>query len=422
MYRFLLLFTLLVPLAFPATVVRVDLDCVVHPVSVSILGHALDLAAERNASLVILRLDTPGGLMEASREMVERMMASPIPVVTYVAPGGARAASAGFFLLLASDVAAMAPATRTGAASPVLLGQEIDPVMRRKIESDAGAWLRTLAEQRGRNAQLAEKAVSEAKSFTEKEALDAGLIDLIAADEAALLRLLEGRTIRRPQREPITLTLGQTTVVTYEPTLRESVMKSISDPNIALLLLMAGAMGLYIEASMPGLIAPGVLGGILLLLGLAALSVLPINWLGAALILLAIVLFVLEAKIASHGILGTGGALSLVLGAMMLVEGPPEFRVSPATALVLGLPFAAISIFLATLVFRTHQHKVETGSAGMVGELGRALTPLSPNGTVFVHGEYWNATSTTPVAEGAPVRVRAIQGLLVEVEPVEPTR
>jgi len=351
MSRFLLLFTLFVPLAFPATVVRVDLDCVVHPVSVSILGHALDLATERNASLVILRLDTPGGLMEASREMVERMMASPIPVVTYVAPGGARAASAGFFLLLASDVAAMAPATRTGAASPVLLGQEIDPVMRRKIESDAGAWLRTLAEQRGRNAQLAEKAVSEAKSFTEKEALDAGLIDLIAADEAALLRQLEGRIIRRPQREPITITLGQPTVVTYEPTLRESVMKSISDPNIALLLLMAGALGLYIEASMPGLIAPGVLGGILLLLGLAALSVLPINWLGAALILLALVLFVLEAKIASHGILGTGGALSLVLGAMMLVEGPPEFRVSPATALALGLPFAAISIFLATLVF-----------------------------------------------------------------------
>jgi len=421
MYRFLLPALLFVKAVFPATVLRVDLDCVIHPVTVEMLAHALDQAAERKADLVVLRLNTPGGLMEASREMVEKMMASPIPVVAYVSPGGARAASAGFFLLLASDVAAMAPATRTGAASPVLLGQELDPIMRRKIESDAGAWLRSLAEQRGRNAKLAEEAVSEARSFTDQEALAAGLVDLIARDEADLLRQLNGRTVTRPKQPSRTLVLESPAVTVYQPTLRESVLMSISDPNIALLLLMAGALGLYIEASMPGLIAPGVIGGILALLGLAALSVLPINWLGAALILLALALFVLEAKIASHGILGTGGAISLVLGAMMLVEGPPEFRVSASTALAVGLPFAAISVFLATLVFRTHRHKVETGRAGMTGEIGFALTPLDPSGTVFVHGEYWKATSTAPAAEGARVRVVAIQGLHIQVEPIEPS-
>jgi membrane-bound serine protease (ClpP class) len=197
------------------------------------------------------------------------------------------------------------------------------------------------------------------------------------------------------------------------------VLKSISDPNVAILLVLGGALALYIEFSMPGLIAPGVLGGILLLLGLAALSVLPINWLGAALILLALALFVLEAKIASHGILGVGGAVALVLGAMMLVEGPPEFRISLTTALGVGLPFAAISVFLATLVFRSRQHAVETGNTGMVGEIGFALTPLAPSGKVFVHGEYWNATSSSPVGEGARIRVRGVDGLHVQVEPVE---
>ncbi|MEP7367846.1 MAG: nodulation protein NfeD [Acidobacteriota bacterium] len=419
MRRLLLTGLLWIQTVYPAVVVRVDFDSVIHPVTVEMLGHALDQAAAQKADLVIVRLDTPGGLMEASREMVQQMMASPVPVVAYVAPGGARAASAGFFLLLASDVAAMAPGTRTGAASPVLLGQELDPVMRRKIESDAGAWMRSLADQRGRNAQLAEKAVSEAKSFTEKEALAEGLVDLIAKDETDLLRQLDGRTITRPGQPTRTLSLKSPTVTVYEPTWRETVLKAISDPNRAILFVLAGALGLYIEFSMPGLIAPGVIGGILLLLGLAALSVLPINWLGAALILLALALFILEAKIASHGILGFGGAVSLVLGAMMLVEGPPEFRISLTTALGVGLPFAAISVFLATLVFRSHQYTVETGGAGMVGEIGYALTPLAPSGKVFVHGEYWNATSSAPVGEGARIRVRVVDGLHVHVDPVE---
>jgi membrane-bound serine protease (ClpP class) len=418
--RWLILPVLLsLPMAQGAQVLRVDVDSIVHPITVEILTRALDQAVARKADLVVIRLNTPGGLMDASRELVEKMMSSPIPVVTYVAPGGARAASAGFFLLLAGDVAAMAPGTRTGAASPVVLGRELDPVMRRKIESDAGAWMRSLAEQHGRNAALAEKAVSEAKSFTDQEAISAGLVDLIAKDEADLLRQLDGRAIKRPDGTRRTLDLKSPILAVYEPSLRESVLKAISDPNIAFILLIAGALGLYVEFSAPGLIVPGVLGGILSLLGLTALSLLPINWLGAALILLALTLFVLEAKFTSHGVLGAGGAVAMVMGAMMLVDGPPDFRIHLATALGVGLPFAAISVFLTTLVIRTRRNKVETGSGGMVGEVGVARTALNPSGKIFVHGEYWNATCSTPVEEGARVRVRALEGLSLHVEPVD---
>jgi membrane-bound serine protease (ClpP class) len=389
------------------TVLRVDIDSVVHPVTVEILDRAVSQARSENASLILLRLNTPGGLMEASRKIVETMMSAPIPVVCYVSPGGARAASAGFFLLLAGDVAAMAPGTRTGAASPVLMGQELDPVMRRKIESDAGAALRTMAARHGRNAELAEKAVSEAKSFTEQEALDAKLIDLIATDETDLFQKLEGRIVKRPDGKEFRLSLQGAVVKPYQPTLRQSLLKAISDPNIAFVLVLLGALGLYVEFSSPGLILPGVAGAILALLGLAALSVLPINWLGAALILLALALFVLEAKFASSGILGVGGAVAMVLGAMMLVEGPPEFRIQLSTALGASIPFALIAIFLTTLVFRAH----------MLGRIGVAKTALEPRGKVFVFGEYWDATSSRPVAEGGRVRVVALDGLHLQVEP-----
>lgn len=419
--RRLLCFTLLAAATLSgAAVVRIDIDSVVHPVTVEIVTRALEQATTQKAELVLVRLNTPGGLMEASSQLVEKLMASPVPVVTYVAPGGARAASAGFFLLLAGDVAAMAPGTRTGAASPVMMGgKEIDPVMRRKIESDSGAALRTLAERHGRNAELAEKAVSEAKSFTEKEALDAKLIDLIAQDEADLFRQLEGREIKLANGKTHKLQLGTVTVTAYEPTWRQRLLISISDPNIAFVILIFGALGLYVEFSSPGLIIPGVLGSILLLLGLAALSVLPINWLGAALIILAFGLFVLEAKFTSYGILGTGGAVSLVLGAMMLIDAPPELRINLATALSVGLPFAAIAVFLTTLVLRVHGTRVETGESGMVGRIGTAYTAVEESGKIYVHGEYWDATSADPIAAGSKVRVLAINGLHLRVEAVK---
>jgi membrane-bound serine protease (ClpP class) len=403
---------------FGAEVFRLDIDNVIHPVTVETVSRAVDQAKSRGSAVLLVRLNTPGGLMDASREVVEKLLASPVPIVTYVAPGGARAASAGFFILLAGDVAAMAPGTRTGAASPVMLGKELDPVMRRKIESDSEAWLRSLAARRGRNGALAEKTVSEAKSFTEREALDGKLIDLIAKDEADLIHQLDGKEITRFDGTKRTLALAQPVFFTYEPTLREKFLKAISDPNLAFVLLILGALGLYVEFSTPGLILPGVAGGILALLGLSALSVLPINWLGAALILLAISLFILEAKFTSHGILGVGGAVAMVLGALMLVDGPPEFRISVSTAVALALPFAAITIFLTSLVIRAQRNKVTTGERGLVGESGLARTALDPEGKVFVHGEYWNATSSGPVPEGARVRVLAVDGLHLRVEPL----
>jgi membrane-bound serine protease (ClpP class) len=401
-----------------ARVLRLDMDNVIHPVTVEMLSHAIAQAQRENAELLIIRLNTPGGLMEATMETVEKILASPVPVVTYVNPSGARAASAGFFILLAGDVAAMAPGTRTGAASPVVMGRELDPVMRKKVESDAGAWIRSIAARRGRNAALAEKAVSEAKSFTEEEALKEKLIDLIAKDESHLITQLQGRTFTRFDGTQRTLQLTDPVVGEYKPTVREKILKAISHPNIAFILLVLGLLGLYVEFSSPGLIIPGVAGAIMVVLGMAAMSLLPINWLGAALIVLALVLFVLEAVFASYGILGIGGAVAMVLGAMMLVEGPPEFRISLTTALAVGLPFAAIAVFLMTLVVRAHANKVQTGESGLIGEIGFTRTALNPSGKVFVHGEYWDATSPVPLPENARVRVTAVEGLHLHVEPV----
>ncbi len=398
-------------------ILLIHLDHVVHPVTVEILGAAIEQARRENADLVLIRLNTPGGLLESTREAVEKIVASSVPVVTYVAPSGGRAASAGFFLLQAGDVAAMAPGTNTGAASPILIGQQMDPVLRRKAENDAAAALRTLVEKRGRNSALAEKAVLEAKAFTEREALENRLIELVAADPASLLAQLEGREITRFDGRKLKFHAADRTIVEYEKTLRQRILTAISDPNLAFVLLILGALGVYVEFSSPGLIVPGVAGAILVLLGLSALSVLPINWLGAALLVLALSLFVLEAKFASHGILGGGGAVAMVLGAMLLIDGPPDIRIRWTTALAVALPFAGITMFLLSLVVRARAGKVITGTSGMVGELGEARTSMSPEGKVFVHGAYWDAVCSTPVAAGARVRVTAVEGLQLRVEP-----
>jgi membrane-bound serine protease (ClpP class) len=402
----------------PPRVIAVDIDGMVHPVTVEIVTHALEQAQRENASLLLIRLNTPGGLMDAMRGTIEKIVASPVPVVTYVVPSGGRAASAGFFLLLSADVAAMAPGTNTGAASPVLLGGQMDPVMRKKVESDAAASLRSLAAKRGRNSALAEQAVLESKSFTEKEALDNHLIELIARDQSDLFAQLNGREITRFDGRKQILRLDAPAVVTYEPTWRERIIKGVSDPNIALVLLVLGALGVYIEFSSPGLIAPGVAGGILVLLGLSALSVLPINWIGAALLLLAVALFILEAKFASHGVLGVGGAVAMILGAVLLVDSPiPELRIHWVTAVGLTLPFALITVFLLSLILRARANKVVTGTSGMQDETGVAHTALNPAGKVFVHGEFWDAISSLPVEAGAPVRITAVEGLKLRVEP-----
>lgn len=401
-------------------VVAVDVDGVVHPITVEIVSHALEQAQRENAELLLLRLNTPGGLFEATRQIVEKMLASPVPVVTFVTPSGGRAASAGFFLLQAGDVAAMAAGTRTGAASPVMLGGETDKIMREKVQSDAAAFMRSIATKRGRNPGLAEKAVLEARSFTDKEALDNRLVDLVVRDEAELLAKLNGREITRFDGRKLRLALEHPAVVTYERSLREEILAAIADPNIALALLVLGALGVYIEFSSPGLIVPGVLGGILVLLGLSALAVLPINWVGVGLLVLALILFVLEAKLGSHGILAAGGAVSMVLGALLLIESPlPEMRIKFSVAVGLALPFALITSFLVTLVVRARTRKVTTGAAGMIDEVGVAYTSLTPAGKVFVHGEFWDAVSSEPVEAGKAVKIVEVRGLTLKVEPAD---
>jgi membrane-bound serine protease (ClpP class) len=419
------LFALFLPLSLAGLasserrVIAVSVDNVIHPITVEILAHGIEQSERQGADLLLIRLNTPGGMLEATRQAIEKITASPVPIVTFVTPSGGRAASAGFFLLESGDIAAMADGTNTGAASAVLLGgQQMDPVLRKKVDSDAAALLRSLASKHGRNAELAEKAVFEAKSFTDREALVNKLIDLVASDEQHLLAQLDGRSIVRFDGRHQTLRLSPVQVVNYQPTIREQIVSSISDPNIAFILLILGALGIYVEYLSPGLIFPGVAGGIMLLLGLSALSVLPINWAGAALLLLSFAFFVLEAKFASHGILGAGAVAAMIVGSLLLINGPPEMKIRISTALTLALPFAAIAIFLVSLVVRARALEVMTGAAGMQNTIGVALTALSPQGKVFVRGEYWDAISATPIAPGTSIRVIGVQGLTLKVGPI----
>lgn len=398
-------------------VIAVDIDGVIHPITVDLLAHALDQAASQNAAAVLLRINTPGGLLDATRQMNEKIVASRVPVIAYVTPSGGRAASAGFFILEASDVAAMAPGTNTGASSPVALGGQMDETMRHKVENDASAWLRSTVEKRGRNAVLAETTIRQASSFTEKEALDQHLIDLIAPTTEKLLEALEGREITRFDGRKETLHLAGAEVVPYGLTLRERVIGAIADPNIGFILLVLGALGLYVEFNSPGLIFPGVAGGILLLMGASSLGVLPLNWVGVSLLLLGGALFVLEAYFTSHGILGAGGAVAMVLGALMLIDGPPEMRIRLVTALSVTIPFALITMFLLTLAVRARRNKSLMGGEGLLNEIGEARTALAPTGKVFVHGEYWDAVSSAPVEQGGEIRVVAVDGMKLKVEP-----
>lgn len=401
-----------------AHVIAVPVDGVVHPITIEIINHAIEQAQAEHAAVLLIRLDTPGGLLDATRQIIQQLSASPVPIVTYVTPSGARAASAGFFLLEAGDVAAMAPGTNTGAASPVLLGQQMDQVMREKVENDAAALLRSMTSRRGRNSQLAEEAVRKARAFTEKEALDQKLIDLIASDEQQLFKDLDGREITRWDGRKQVLHLAGATVTEVRRTLRERLMGAIADPNIGFILLVLGALGIYVEFSSPGLIFPGVAGAILALLGLSALTILPINWVGVALLLLAVTLFVLEAKFTSHGILGIGGTISMVLGALLLINGPPEVRIHLTTAVAVAVPFAVITMFLVSIVVQARRNKVLTGASGMIGEVGVTRTALEPEGQVLVRGEYWDAVATANIPAGARVRVKAVSGLKLLVESV----
>ena len=401
-------------------VLQVRLDGMVHPTSAEFITAAMDQAIQQKATLILLQINTPGGLDTSMRQIIEKIINSPVPVAVYVAPSGSRAASAGFFILLSADIAAMAPGTNTGAAHPVLFGGgQMDEVMKEKVANDAAAYLRSIVSKRGRNVALAETGVTESKSFTDGEALQGKLIEFVAANRAELLDKLDGYAVTRFDGSRQVLELSGAQVELYNPSFRQSFLSRILDPNVAFILLILGILGLYVEFSNPGLILPGVAGGIALILALFALSLLPVNWAGAALILLAIVFFVLEAKFVTHGILAAGGVLSMVLGALMLINTRlPGGSVTLPTALSVALPFALITVFLLRLVMQARHVKVATGTAGMVGEIGRAESALTPEGKVYVFGELWDAISSEPVASGKLVRVRALDGMKLLVEPV----
>jgi membrane-bound serine protease (ClpP class) len=399
-------------------ILQIDLDDIVHPVSAAYVTGGINHARDIGAEAVILRLDTPGGLADSMRTIVEGILSSPVPIITWVGPNGARAASAGFFVLLAGDVAVMAPGTNTGAAHPVsAMGQKIEDVLEKKIVNDASAYIRSYTAKRGRNVELAESAVTESRSFTAEEALKERLVDAVISDTTGIIERYDGKEIRRFDDRSLTLKLQGAIVQTFEMTTRQRILSRVLDPNLALILALAGLLGLYVEITHPGLIAPGVVGAISLILALFAFNMLPVNWAGAALILLAIVLFVLEATVTSHGILGIGGILAMIAGGLMLVEGPiPQLRVRFSTTLGVAVPLAIITIVLVRLVYLSHGRKSTVGEEAMAGELGVAKTAVHREGKILVHGEYWNAFSERPIPAGSRVRVVKVHGLRIEVE------
>jgi membrane-bound serine protease (ClpP class) len=403
-------------------VLHIDGD--VEPILVTYIDEGLADAAKRHASLVLITMDTPGGLSDSMKEIIQHMLASPVPVAVYVTPTGARGASAGFYILLAADVAAMAPGTHTGAASPIMavggFPTQLDEVFRKKINNDAMAFLRSFTEHRGRNPVLAETAITDAKAFTEKEALDGKMIDLIASSIEDLLRQLDGRTITRFDGTKTTLALHDAVQTSFELSSRQKFLSRIVEPDILFVLLIIGVLGLYTEFTHPGVVAPGVIGGISLVLALYAMHFLPINLAGVFLILLALAFFIMEAKFTSHGVLAAGGIVSMFLGAMFLIRSPlTGFGVSFFVALAVTLPFALITVFLMRLVLRSRRWKSATGKEELLGEQGIAVAGLGPGeeGMIRIHGELWRAVSAQPVAAGSAVRVLRINGLQLYVEP-----
>ena len=403
-----------------AAVLRVAVSDMIHPISEEYIQRALAVAARAHDDAVVIELRTPGGLLDSTRSIVEKIMTSPVPVIVYVAPAGSTAASAGFFVLESADIAAMAPGTNTGAAHPVILGEKMDDVMKTKMENDAAAFMRTIATRRGRNVAVAESAVRQSKSFTEQEALSDKLIDVIAPDLPALLRAVNGRTVKLYNGSTVTLHVAGKPITNYEMTLKERILSKLMDPNLAFLLFVLGGLAIFAELNHPGAVLPGVVGVIAILLALFALNLLPTRFAAIALLLAAFALFALEAKFATHGVLGIGGIVCMIFGALFLVDGPiPEMRVNILTAIGASVPIGLIAIFLTTIVLRARRNRVVTGREGMIGEIGVARTELIPSGKVFVHGELWNATARHDLPQGARVRVSAVDGLHLLVEPAE---
>ena len=407
--------------AAPQPVATIEIEGVISPVTLRLVGLAIDRAQAERAQALIIQLDTPGGLERSMRAIVQRMMNAEVPVVVYVAPTGARAASAGVFITMAAHVAAMAPATNIGAASPVMVGGgTADKTMMKKIENDAAAFIRTVALERGRNADWAEKAVREAVAITERDALKLKVIDLIADSVPDLLEKIDGRVIKLP-KGPVTLATKGAPIRPIEIGFRDRFLNVITDPNVAYVLMMLGMLGLFFELSNPGVILPGVIGGISLILAFFAFQSLPINYAGLLLILFGIVLLIAEIKIVSHGVLAIGGMVSMALGSLMLFDAPEVgFRVSwwvigPTVAATGGL-----FLFVVAAGVRALGRPPSTGAEGLVGRTATVRERLGPEGQVMVSGEIWRAVAEgEPLEPGAQVRIVGVDGLTLRVAKAE---
>jgi membrane-bound serine protease (ClpP class) len=409
-----------------AEVLKIVVNDTIQPITQEYIARAIDEAQRRNDQAVLIEINTPGGLVESTRHIIEKITTSTVPVILYVAPSGSRAGSAGIFILEAADVAAMAPGTNAGAAHPVLIGPfapKVDDEMKRKIENDTAALMRSVVSQRGRNVEAAESAVMESKSFTEQEALMQHLIDYVAADEQDLFRQMEGKSFKRFNGREVTLKLSGQPVVPFGMTLKEQILSYLMDPNVAFILLAIGALALYAEFNHPGAVVPGTVGVVFILIAAFALNLLPTRFAALGLILAAFALFAAEAKFATHGILTIGGITLLSLGGLLLVDSPiPEMRVHLLTALAVSIPLGLITAFLMSIALKARRNKMVSGAQGLIGETGIAQTALSPSGKIFVHGELWNAVSSCDVPAGQSVVVRRIDGLLLQVDPVAATR
>jgi len=417
-----------------AKVIELRIGDEVEPIMAEYIDGGIEQAAREHASLVLITMDTPGGLETSMQEIISHILSSPVPVVVFVSPTGSRGASAGFFILLSADIAAMAPGTHAGAASPLLAvgGYPItvDPTLEKKIMNDATAFLRSYAEKRGRNPALAETAVTDGKAFTDDEALKGKLIDLIAKSPEDLLAQLDGRTLTRFDGSMTKLDLRNPELLSVDMSARERFLARIVQPDMFFILLIAGVLGLYAEFTHPGMVLPGVVGGIAMILALFAMHILPVNFAGLLLILAALALFILEAKYTSHGVLAVGGIVAMLLGALMLIRSPlTGAGVSLGVALGVTLPFAALTVLLMRLVLRTRSWKQTTGREQLTGaaaEVTEAIEAISTPagesafaGMVRMHGELWRAVASQAIPAGARVRVVRVTGLTVQVAPAE---
>jgi membrane-bound serine protease (ClpP class) len=411
---------LLVAQAGWADVVKIVVDGVIHPIAAERVDRAIQEAQRTHADAVLIEMRTPGGLMSSMESIIHKVLDSPVPVIIYVTPSGAGASSAGFFILEAADVAAMAPGTNTGAAHPVRGdGATMDPVMKEKIENYAASLMRSYVSKRGRNVEVAESAVRQSKSFTADEALAQHVVDYIAKDEADLLKQIDGKTITRFDGSKVVLHVAGKNVRVQPITLKEQILSWLMDPNITFLLFTIGMLAIYFEFNHPGAVVPGVVGFIAILLALYALNLLPFRSIGLVLIFSAFIMYALEAKFQTHGVLTIGGIVLMVLGALLLVDGPiPQMRVKLSMALAVSIPLGLITVFLMTIALRARHNKVVTGEQGLIGEHGVVRSPMNPNGKVFVRGTLWDAVATTNLEVGHQIVVRGVKDLVLEVEPL----